>query len=67
MANISLHHPSQASLAGTFASFGQVLATWRERARQRRELVNLDYRTMRDLGISPTDVQFEANKPFWRS
>ena len=24
-------------------------------------------RTMRDLGISPTDVQFEANKPFWRS
>ncbi len=67
MANISLHHSSQAPLAGTFTAFGQILATWRERARQRRELGNLDYRTMRDLGISPTDVQFEANKPFWRS
>lgn len=67
MANISLHYSSQAPLAGTFTAVGQILATWRERARQRRELVNLDYRTMRDLGISPTDVQFEANKPFWRS
>jgi len=66
MANISLHHSSHAPLAGTFAAFGQVLATWRERAKQRRELANLDYRTMRDLGISPTDVQFEASKPFWR-
>lgn len=66
MANISLHYSSQAPLAGTLAAFRQILATWRERARQRRELVNLDYRTMRDLGISPTDVQFEANKPFWR-
>lgn len=53
-------------MAGGFTAFGQILATWRERARQRRELANLDYRTMRDLGISPTDVQFEANKPFWR-
>lgn len=67
MANISIHHSSQAPLASTFAGFGQILATWRERANQRRELANLDYRTMRDLGISPTDVQFEANKPFWRS
>jgi uncharacterized protein YjiS (DUF1127 family) len=67
MANISLHYSSQAPLAGTLIAFRQILATWRERARQRRELVNLDYRTMRDLGISPTDVQFEANKPFWRS
>ncbi len=66
MANISLHYSSQAPLAGTFTAFGQILGTWRERARQRRELANLDYRTMRDLGISPTDVQFEANKPFWR-
>ena len=61
MANISLHYTSQATLAGTVAAFG-----WRERAKQRRELANLDYRTMRDLGISPTDVQFEASKPFWR-
>ena len=67
MANISLHYSSQAPLAGGFTAFGQILATWRERARQRRELANLDHRTIRDLGISPTDILFEANKPFWRS
>ncbi len=66
MANISLHYTSQAPLAGTYTAFGQILATWRRRAKERRELANLDHRTMRDLGISPTDIQFEANKPFWR-
>lgn len=66
MANISLHYSSQAPLAGTFTAFAQIFATWRQRAKQRRELADLDYRTIRDLGISPTDVQFEANKPFWR-
>ena len=66
MANISLHYTSQAPLAGTYTAFGQILATWRRRAKERRELANLDHRTIRDLGISPTDIQFEANKPFWR-
>lgn len=67
MANLSLHYSPQVPLAGRFTAFGQVVAAWRKRARQRRELANLDHRAMRDLGISPTDVQFEANKPFWRS
>lgn len=69
MANISLHDAPQATLAGTIAAFsavGEVLTTWRRRARERRELANLDHRTLRDLGISPTDVQYEADKPFWR-
>ncbi|MFN4015891.1 MAG: DUF1127 domain-containing protein [Reyranella sp.] len=67
MANISLHHSSHVPLAGAVTAFGQTLAIWRERTRQRRELGKLDHRMMRDLGISPTDVQFEAGKPFWRS
>ncbi len=69
MANISLHDTPQVALAGAFAAasaVGQVLATWRRRARERRELANIDHRTLRDLGISPTDVRFEADKPFWR-
>lgn len=69
MANISLHDTPQATLAGAVAALsavGEVLATWRRRARERRELANIDHRTLRDLGISPTDVQFEVNKPFWR-
>ncbi|TAJ84350.1 MAG: DUF1127 domain-containing protein [Reyranella sp.] len=43
-----------------------MLSTWRRRAKERRELANLDARTARDLGISPTEIQFEVNKPFWR-
>ena len=67
MADISLHFSSKAPLAGTYTAFNQILAGWRRRARERRELASLDSRTIRDLGLSPSDVQFEVNKPFWRS
>lgn len=67
MADISLHYTSKAPLAGTFTAFNQILATWRRRARERQELARLDLRTLRDLGLSPGDIQFEASKPFWRS
>ena len=66
MADISLHYTSKAPLAGTFTAFNQILATWRRRARERQELARLDQRTLRDLGLSPGDIQFEASKPFWR-
>ena len=67
MADISLHYSSKAPLAGTYTAFNQILAGWRRRARERRELATLDSRTIRDLGLSRSDVQFEVNKPFWRS
>jgi uncharacterized protein YjiS (DUF1127 family) len=66
MADLSLHYSSKAPLAGTFAAFGHVLATWRRRAKERRELSTLDARTLRDLGLSASDINFEINKPFWR-
>ena len=66
MADLSLHYTSKAPLAGTFTAFGQILATWRRRARERTELSRLDQRTIRDLGLSEGDVVFEASKPFWR-
>jgi uncharacterized protein YjiS (DUF1127 family) len=67
MADLSLHYSSKAPLAGTFTVFSQILATWRRRAKERRELSTLDARTLRDLGLSASEVNFEANKPFWRS
>jgi uncharacterized protein YjiS (DUF1127 family) len=67
MADLSLHYSSKAPLAGTYTAFNQILATWRRRARERRELATLDARGLRDLGLSASDVNFEANKPFWRS
>ena len=66
MADISLHYSSKAPLAGTFTAVNQILETWRRRAQERRELANLDHRTIRDLGLSPSEIRFEANKPFWR-
>jgi uncharacterized protein YjiS (DUF1127 family) len=45
----------------------QFLREWRGRARSRREIATLDYCTLRDLGLSAGQMQFEAQKPFWRA
>jgi uncharacterized protein YjiS (DUF1127 family) len=37
-----------------------------ERARTRRLIARMQAREMRDIGISPSDAQTEASKPFWR-
>jgi uncharacterized protein YjiS (DUF1127 family) len=66
MADISLHSSSKAPLAGTLTALNQIFSTWRQRARERHELQYLDHRTMRDLGLSASAIQFEASKPFWR-
>ena len=42
------------------------LLGWADRARQRRALLALDGRALRDLGLSAADVSREAAKPFWR-
>ena len=55
MADLSLHYTSKAPLAGTFTAFNQIFATWRRRAKERRELSTLDARTLRDLGLSASD------------
>lgn len=47
-------------LAGTFR-------TWRQRARERRQLALLSARDVHDLGLTEPQVQFEVNKPFWRA
>ena len=66
MADISLHYSSKAPLAGTYTAFAQILQTWRKRAHGRKELAQLDPRSLRDLGLDEGSVRFEANKPFWR-
>jgi uncharacterized protein YjiS (DUF1127 family) len=36
------------------------------RRRDRRHLAQLDVHLLRDIGLSPDEVQSEASKPFWR-
>jgi uncharacterized protein YjiS (DUF1127 family) len=43
-----------------------VLDMWRQRLRSRRELVMLDDRSLRDIGLTRYDALREARKPFWR-
>ena len=39
---------------------------WQQRSRDRAELRRLDYRMLRDIGVTRGDVWREINKPFWR-
>jgi uncharacterized protein YjiS (DUF1127 family) len=52
--------------AAHVASALRSLLTWSERARQRRALLALDDRLLKDIGLSRSDVAQECMKPFWR-
>jgi len=39
---------------------------WRRRTRERGELVALDDRMLKDIGLTRADAEFLGNKPFWR-
>ena len=47
-------------------SWPRLVATWIERARQRRVLATLDDRLLADIGVTRTEAEFEGKKPFWR-
>lgn len=78
MTTIALNHISVVGSAGrSFAaavhgvirvlvSGWMTLELWRERAQQRRRLMELDDRLLRDIGLSRADAEREGRKPFWK-
>jgi uncharacterized protein YjiS (DUF1127 family) len=42
------------------------LGEWRRRHRERNQLLALDPRMLKDIGITRTDAMFLGNKPFWK-
>ena len=44
----------------------RTLWLWRERARQRRHLSELNDRLLRDIGLTRDQVRAEYRKPFWQ-
>jgi uncharacterized protein YjiS (DUF1127 family) len=52
---------------GFLAQLRETLHVWRERQQQRRQLGELSQRDLHDVGLSWSDVAFEAHKPFWRA
>jgi uncharacterized protein YjiS (DUF1127 family) len=45
---------------------GEFVREGRTRARSRDELLRLDDRMLKDIGITRVDALYEAGKPFWR-
>src|SRR5690348_10999036 len=41
------------------------LRTWRNRARERRALAELDDRLLADIGVTRADAERECAQPFW--
>ncbi len=44
----------------------ETLETWIRRARERRELLRLSERDLKDIGLNRYEAAVEAGKPFWR-
>lgn len=42
------------------------ILTWRERVQMRRQLLSLDDRLLKDIGITRLQAHSEAEKPFWQ-
>ena len=60
--------PSRGRLGGGFVTrLFDRLFSWHERARQRRQLCELDDRLLRDIGVSRAEVEHEMALPFWRN
>jgi uncharacterized protein YjiS (DUF1127 family) len=43
----------------------ELVLGWQEVARQRRALLALDERLLKDIGITRADAEREAGRPFW--
>jgi uncharacterized protein YjiS (DUF1127 family) len=56
------HHGS-----GILAQLSETVHTWRKRYQTRRELAQWSDRDLHDVGLSRSDIAFEAEKPFWRA
>jgi uncharacterized protein YjiS (DUF1127 family) len=50
---------------GFFTRVGSHLRKWRRSAVSRHELMTLDDRELRDIGLTRIDAENEAGKPFW--
>lgn len=48
------------------ASMRQWFERMATRARERRELAKLSERDLKDLGLTPYDVEFKLRTPLWR-
>ena len=69
-ATAELHHkhlePASISLRKVLHSFTTAYRTCRERYRQRRQLLEMDDRQLKDIGITREEAEQEGRKPLWK-
>ena len=53
--------------SGLLAKLSETIQVWRQRQIDRRQLAELSARDLHDVGLSWSDVAYEAEKPFWRA
>ena len=56
----------RAALYQLGAAVARTLAGWQRRLRERDELVHLNARELKDIGLTPAEAQWLADRPFWR-
>jgi uncharacterized protein YjiS (DUF1127 family) len=56
-----------AVIAAAAGSITTAIIVWLERARERRQLLALSDRALKDFGMSFADAAKEGDKPFWRA
>jgi uncharacterized protein YjiS (DUF1127 family) len=52
---------------GFFEALNETIHVWRQRYQARAELSHWTERDLHDVGLSWSDVEHEAEKPFWRA
>ncbi len=67
MSTLTTHSMTNHHALGLLGQVADTLHVWHERYRTRRELAQWTARDLQDIGLSWTDVAFEADKPFWRA
>jgi uncharacterized protein YjiS (DUF1127 family) len=60
-------HGRRGALVELGAIVGHALAQWAQRIREADELAKLDYRELKDIGLTSAEVQMALDKPFWRA
>ena len=55
-----------ARVAGRIAALPDMFYDWRRRSRTRHQLMAMDNRMLKDMGISRYDALHEGGKPFWK-
>jgi uncharacterized protein YjiS (DUF1127 family) len=58
-----INHHQSSILARTL----DTLRVWHKRQQDRRQLAQLSARDLHDVGLSWSDIVYEAEKPFWRA